>query len=117
METVIPHLSHRGGGSLVAKSCLTLVIPWRLLCPWDSPGKDPLETSNFHQELAVGVHEPRKCAACIERGLSFPQIRSKLAAGNKAKVGLGECLSLCVWTAVHLSSLDPWGVCAIATGG
>ena len=28
--------------SLVAKSCLTLATPWtaRLLCPWDSPGKN-----------------------------------------------------------------------------
>ena len=33
-----------GGGGLVAKSCPTLAIPWsvptRLLCPWDSPGKN-----------------------------------------------------------------------------
>ena len=33
-----------GGGSLVTKSCLTLVTPWtscaRLLCPWDSPEKN-----------------------------------------------------------------------------
>ena len=103
---MIPHLSHcggGGGGGLVAKSCLTLVIPWRLLCPWDSPGKDPLDTSNFHQELAVGVHEPRKCTACIELGLSFPQICSKLAAGNEAKEGLEGCLSLCLdsWSPVQ----------------
>ena len=28
--------------SLVPKSCQTLVTPWtaRLLCPWDSPGKN-----------------------------------------------------------------------------
>ena len=33
-----------GGGGLVAKSCLTLVIPWtvaaRFFCPWGSPGKN-----------------------------------------------------------------------------
>ena len=31
-----------GGGALVAKSCPTLVTPWtaRLLCRWDSPGKN-----------------------------------------------------------------------------
>ena len=33
-----------GGGGLVAKSCPALGIPWivavRLLCPWDSPGKN-----------------------------------------------------------------------------
>ena len=31
-----------GTGSLVAKSCPTLATPWtaRLLCPWDSPGKN-----------------------------------------------------------------------------
>ena len=33
-----------GGGALVPQSCLTLVTPWpvtcRLLCPWDSPGKN-----------------------------------------------------------------------------
>ena len=32
-----------GGGGLVAKSCLTLVIPWPVaarFCPWDSPGKN-----------------------------------------------------------------------------
>ena len=31
-----------GGGSLVAKVCPTLATPWtaRLLCPWDSPGKN-----------------------------------------------------------------------------
>ena len=31
-----------GGGSLVAKLCLTLATLWtaRLLCPWDSPGKN-----------------------------------------------------------------------------
>ena len=33
-----------GGGGLVTKSCPTLVTPWtvacRLLCPWDSPGKN-----------------------------------------------------------------------------
>ena len=30
------------GGDLVAKSCLTLASPWtvRLLCSWDSPGKN-----------------------------------------------------------------------------
>ena len=32
------------GGGVVAKSCLTLAIPWtvatRLLCPWDFPGKN-----------------------------------------------------------------------------
>ena len=32
-------------GGLVAKLCLTLATPWtresaRLLCPWDSPGKN-----------------------------------------------------------------------------
>ena len=35
-----------GGGGLVAKSCLTLYnpmdcnLPVRLLCPWNSPGKN-----------------------------------------------------------------------------
>ena len=33
-----------GGGALVPQSCLTLVTLWpvtcRLLCPWDSPGKN-----------------------------------------------------------------------------
>ena len=34
-----------GGGGLVTKSCLTIVIPWivqhaRPCCPWDSPGKN-----------------------------------------------------------------------------
>ena len=91
---MIPHLSHCGGGGLAAKSSLTLVISWRLLCPWDSLGKVPLDTFNFHQELAVGVHEP---------GLSFPQICSKLAAGNKAKEGLEGCFSLCLdsWSPVQ----------------
>ena len=28
------------GGGLVTKSCPTLAIPVRLLCPWDSPGKN-----------------------------------------------------------------------------
>ena len=100
---MIPHLSHCGGGGLAAKSSLTLVISWRLLCPWDSLGKVPLDTFNFHQELAVGVHEPCKCTACIEFGLSFPQICSKLAAGNKAKEGLEGCFSLCLdsWSPVQ----------------
>ena len=41
-------------GGLVAKSCLTLAMPWtvlwpaRLLCPWDSPGKN----------TGVGCHFP-----------------------------------------------------------
>ena len=33
-----------GGGGLVAKPCPTLAIAWtvptRLLCPWDSPGRN-----------------------------------------------------------------------------
>ena len=43
-----------GGGGLAAKSCLTLATPWtvlwpaRLLCPWDSPGKN----------TGVGCHFP-----------------------------------------------------------
>ena len=40
--TVCVYISMYGG--LVAKSCLTLATQWtvacRLLCPWDSPGKD-----------------------------------------------------------------------------
>ena len=29
-----------GGGGLVSKSCLTLAIPWTILCPWDFQGKN-----------------------------------------------------------------------------
>ena len=44
----LPLTSPGGGvgvGGIVVKSCLTLVTPWtqapaRLLCPWDSPGKN-----------------------------------------------------------------------------
>ena len=40
----IYYLDVNGGGGLVAKSCRTLATPWtvtrRLLCPWDSPGKN-----------------------------------------------------------------------------
>ena len=36
-------LFHMSGGGLVTKSCPTLETAWtpaRLLCPWDSPGKN-----------------------------------------------------------------------------
>ena len=40
-----------GGGGVVAKSCLTLATPWtvptRLLCPWDSPGKNTGVSCHF----------------------------------------------------------------------
>ena len=42
-------LFHMSGGGLVTKSCPTLETAWtpaRLLCPWDSPGKN----------TAVGCH-------------------------------------------------------------
>jgi len=45
MPIIVGKKNHgSGGGGLVAQSCPTLVIPWavyaRLLCPWDSPGKN-----------------------------------------------------------------------------
>ena len=38
-------------GGLVAKLCMTLVMPWtaaaRLLCPWDSPSKNTVVGCHF----------------------------------------------------------------------
>ena len=37
-----PHISMlaRGDGGVVSQSCSALCSPARLLCPWDSPGKN-----------------------------------------------------------------------------
>ena len=44
-----------GGGGLVAKSYPTLATPWtpRLLCPWDSPGKNTGVGCQFFFQINV----------------------------------------------------------------
>ena len=56
----LPRLPHPPGSVLVAQLCLTLCDPWtiahKLLCPWDSPGKN---TGVRSHSLLRGSSRPR----------------------------------------------------------
>ena len=55
-----------GGGGEVAQLCPTIETPWtapyRLLCPWGSPGKS---TGMGYHVLLQGVFKPRKDVSCL----------------------------------------------------
>ena len=55
--------------SLFAKACPTFVIPARLLCPWDSPGKKWVAIS-----FSGGSSQPRiqTLVSCIGRWIPYP---------------------------------------------
>ena len=75
----VPSLNHWGRALcvLVIKSCPTLAIPWtvpaRLLCPWDSPGKN---IGVLAISSSRGPFRPRNpicnsCISCIGRWILY----------------------------------------------
>ena len=78
---------------LVAKLCPTLVIPWtvpaRLLCPWDSPGKNTGVGCHF---LLQGIFPTQESNPSL---LHCRQIIYQLSCAAAAAKSLHLCPTLC----------------------